>query len=281
MPSKQVLFAEPKETVTVTTTLKPLHTVVVLLKTLVTLPLILFRILHLRLVLTTDAKTQLPRRPRRSSMAPSGHQHWKSSSMGAVASARSVAKRWAHKIANKPASITKASGALWDLSKEPARQRAIEELTWQMHSLVPLTPAALEELEPVTRNELLGDRLFRLVGLIEDDRVGKVTGMLLELEDYELLEILSPRDPIVGANILCRWVAEAQGVLREAWLAEAPKAPPPSPARDGWTVVSRRRRRASRESNAEPQSDPAVPERSRPRVSLGELELKLMARALA
>ena len=48
---------------------------------------------------------------------------------------------------------------------------------------------------------------------MEPNRAGKVTGMLLELDDAELFELLLPADVAAGVSALVDVVAEARQVL--------------------------------------------------------------------
>ena len=61
-------------------------------------------------------------------------------------------------------------------------------------ALAPWSVAHLEGLAEESRDQMLGERLYRLITLVEPERAGKVTGMLLELSDAELFELLMPVD---------------------------------------------------------------------------------------
>lgn len=115
----------------------------------------------------------------------------------------------------------------------------------------PLSKAFLLRLDATARERELGERLYTCVRLIEPCRAGKVTGMLLELEDDELLEILGTRgDAHVRAATLRRWVHEANEVLAEAEGEEAGAAPLPTTtpsvpqpiltAIEDWQLVERK-----------------------------------------
>ena len=67
------------------------------------------------------------------------------------------------------------------------------------------TPAAAP-LEPQKR--LLGERLFPLIQNVEPHRAGKITGMLLEMDNSELLNLLESPDAL-NAKIM-----EALSVLQ-------------------------------------------------------------------
>ncbi|KAJ9146062.1 hypothetical protein P3X46_028377 [Hevea brasiliensis] len=70
--------------------------------------------------------------------------------------------------------------------------------------------SALASASPDTRNEMLGDHLYPLVKRLQPDHVAKVTGMLLEMDQTEVLHLIESPDA------LKKKVAEAMQVLREA-----------------------------------------------------------------
>mmetsp|Transcript_40584 Transcript_40584/g.134309 ORF Transcript_40584/g.134309 Transcript_40584/m.134309 type:complete len:123 (-) Transcript_40584:619-987(-) len=84
------------------------------------------------------------------------------------------------------------------------------ELTRQRES--PWSIAELEKLEEEERDSMLGERLYPLIAILEPDRAGKITGMLLELNDAELFDVLMPQDLGAGAAALRDHVAEARQV---------------------------------------------------------------------
>lgn len=54
----------------------------------------------------------------------------------------------------------------------------------------PLTAAALANAPPAVRKQMLGEKLFPMVARYEPQLAGKITGMLLEMDDGELLILL-------------------------------------------------------------------------------------------
>ncbi|CAF1124402.1 unnamed protein product [Rotaria sp. Silwood1] len=54
----------------------------------------------------------------------------------------------------------------------------------------PLTLAALANATPLEQKQMLGERLFPLIQQIQLELVGKITGMLLEIDNTELLHML-------------------------------------------------------------------------------------------
>jgi len=60
----------------------------------------------------------------------------------------------------------------------------------------PLTPAALANATPQEQKQMLGERLFPLIQNMHPDLAGKITGMLLEIDNTELLHMLESRESL-------------------------------------------------------------------------------------
>jgi len=222
------------------------------LKFLVALPLI--GILNLlgwnpQRILTLLGKQKCPppanKVVKRSSLRSSTKLHWRTSSVRAVALTKRMAKHWAATLHSMHENAPFSS--LDDTTGAP-QHALITEFQLQMYAFPPLYLTSIALLDATERDGILGERLFRLVSNIDSLHAGKITGMLLELDDTEVLEILTPSDPLFGANTLMAWVSEAISVLQDAWQGALPKAPPPSPhtpADSEWQVVRRRRDRTA------------------------------------
>jgi polyadenylate-binding protein len=78
----------------------------------------------------------------------------------------------------------------------------------------PLTAAALASASPEMQKNMIGERLYPLIHSSQPELAGKITGMLLEMDNSELLHLLESPDAL-GAKI-----AEALQVL-EAHNASA------------------------------------------------------------
>lgn len=72
----------------------------------------------------------------------------------------------------------------------------------------PLTAAALAALQPEQQKQMLGERIFMMVQTREPDLAGKITGMLLEMDNSELLHLLESPEGLSAK------VDEAMAVLR-------------------------------------------------------------------
>jgi hypothetical protein len=65
-----------------------------------------------------------------------------------------------------------------------------------------LTPAALANANPQEQKQMLGERLFPLIQQMQPDLAGKITGMLLEIDNTELLHMLESRESL-KAKVCC------------------------------------------------------------------------------
>jgi polyadenylate-binding protein len=59
-----------------------------------------------------------------------------------------------------------------------------------------LTPAGLANATPQEQKQMLGERLFPLIQAMQPEAAGKITGMLLEIDNTELLHMLESRDSL-------------------------------------------------------------------------------------
>jgi len=59
-----------------------------------------------------------------------------------------------------------------------------------------LTPSALAAAPDDMRKQMIGERLFPLIHHQEPELAGKITGMLLEMDNTELLHLLEAREAL-------------------------------------------------------------------------------------
>merc|ERR1739845_169910 len=72
----------------------------------------------------------------------------------------------------------------------------------------PLTATMLAAAPPQEQKQMLGERLFPLIARMHPDLAGKITGMLLEIDNADLLHMLEDH------NSLKSKVEEAVAVLQ-------------------------------------------------------------------
>lgn len=82
----------------------------------------------------------------------------------------------------------------------------------------PLTASMLAAAQPQEQKQMLGERLFPLIQSMYPDLAGKITGMLLEIDNSELLHMLESRESLKAK------VEEAVAVL-QAHQAKLPEGP--------------------------------------------------------
>lgn len=84
----------------------------------------------------------------------------------------------------------------------------------------PLTAAMLAAALPAEQKQMLGERLFPLIANMHQDLAGKITGMLLEIDNAELLHMLESHESLKAK------VDEAVVVLQAHQAKEAASAKP-------------------------------------------------------
>lgn len=60
----------------------------------------------------------------------------------------------------------------------------------------PLTASMLADATPAEQKQMLGERLFPLIHVMHPDLAGKITGMLLEIDNSELLHMLEHNESL-------------------------------------------------------------------------------------
>ena len=62
----------------------------------------------------------------------------------------------------------------------------------------PINASMLAAAPPQEQKQMLGERLFRLIQRMYPDLAGKITGMLLEIDNAELLHMLEDHNSLKG-----------------------------------------------------------------------------------
>merc|ERR1712194_62848 len=74
---------------------------------------------------------------------------------------------------------------------------------------IPLTWEMLQNAKPAEKKRMIGERLFRKILVVEPRLAGKITGMLLELDNTELLVLLTEHRALMNR------INEALTVLKD------------------------------------------------------------------
>ena len=87
--------------------------------------------------------------------------------------------------------------------------KILTPLFWQLFSgQEPLTASMLAAAPPNEQKQMLGERLFPLIQSMHQELAGKITGMLLEIDNSELVHMLEHQESLKSK------VEEAMAVLR-------------------------------------------------------------------
>ena len=76
-----------------------------------------------------------------------------------------------------------------------------------MQGQVPLTSTMLARAPANEQKQMLGERLYPLIQGMYPDQAGKITGMLLEIDNCELLHMLDSRDLLKAKVMMIRVIA--------------------------------------------------------------------------
>ncbi|XP_013773770.1 polyadenylate-binding protein 4-like [Limulus polyphemus] len=100
----------------------------------------------------------------------------------------------------------------------PVGQPAVQQVPQQavhIQGQEPLTSSMLTEANPQEQKQMLGERLFPLIHRTHPDLAGKITGMLLEIDNSDLLHMLEHHESLKAK------VEEAVAVLQAHQAKEA------------------------------------------------------------
>uniref|UniRef100_UPI00397F7082 hypothetical protein n=2 Tax=unclassified Salmonella TaxID=2614656 RepID=UPI00397F7082 len=106
-------------------------------------------------------------------------------------------------------------------SAMPEDSQEISQQAVLVPGQVPLTSIMLASAQPHEQKQMLGERLFSIIQQSHGEQAGKITGMLLEIDNAELLHMLESRESLNAK------VEEALSVLAVHQLKEQKKTPAP------------------------------------------------------
>ncbi|KAK5855027.1 hypothetical protein PBY51_005167 [Eleginops maclovinus] len=107
----------------------------------------------------------------------------------------------------------------------PAQQQvAMQQPAVHVQGQEPLTSSMLAAAPPQEQKQMLGERLFPMIQNMHLGLAGKITGMLLEIDNSELLHMLESPESLRSK------VDEAVAVLQAHQAKEAAQKPVPTPA---------------------------------------------------
>mmetsp|Transcript_53663 Transcript_53663/g.85776 ORF Transcript_53663/g.85776 Transcript_53663/m.85776 type:complete len:338 (-) Transcript_53663:1055-2068(-) len=113
--------------------------------------------------------------------------------------------------------ITGAIASQPHQSSVPTGQHSVSQLSAggagqasaPMLEVNPLTAEMLQDAKPAEKKRLIGERLFPKIQVVEPRLAGKITGMLLEMDNTELLVLLSEQRALMNK------INEALAVLKD------------------------------------------------------------------
>merc|ERR1712130_735067 len=116
--------------------------------------------------------------------------------------------------------VVNASGAVASQphqSSVPTGQQSVSQVSTgggaqtsaPMLEVNPLTSEMLQDAKPAEKKRLIGERLFPKIQVVEPRLAGKITGMLLEMDNTELLVLLSEQRALMNK------INEALAVLKD------------------------------------------------------------------
>lgn len=101
----------------------------------------------------------------------------------------------------------------------PQQVQAVAAQAVHIQGQEPLTASMLAAAPPQEQKQMLGERLFPLIQTMHPELAGKITGMLLEIDNSELLHMLESRESLKAK------VEEAVAVLQAHQAKEAAGIP--------------------------------------------------------
>jgi len=101
-----------------------------------------------------------------------------------------------------------AGGQVVPVAPQPVMQPQAPQAAVFIQGQEPLTASMLAAAPPNEQKQMLGERLFPLIQSMHPELAGKITGMLLEIDNSELVHMLEHQESLKGK------VEEAVAVLQ-------------------------------------------------------------------
>ena len=100
----------------------------------------------------------------------------------------------------------------------------------QMHQMqsapAPLTAQTLASAPPAKQKNMIGERLYPLIQAQQPQRAGKITGMLLEMDNGELLNLLESPDALKSKVQEAVWVLDQHATRASSGSDSSGSVPP-------------------------------------------------------
>jgi len=106
------------------------------------------------------------------------------------------------------AGVRNVAGSAVPVTPQPVMQTQVPQAAVFIQGQEPLTASMLAAAPPNEQKQMLGERLFPLIQSMHQELAGKITGMLLEIDNSELVHMLEHQESLKGK------VEEAVAVLQ-------------------------------------------------------------------
>jgi len=106
------------------------------------------------------------------------------------------------------AGVRNVAGSAVPVAPQPVMQTQVPQAAVFIQGQEPLTASMLAAAPPNEQKQMLGERLFPLIQSMHQELAGKITGMLLEIDNSELVHMLEHQESLKGK------VEEAVAVLQ-------------------------------------------------------------------
>merc|ERR1719437_400647 len=92
----------------------------------------------------------------------------------------------------------------------PQQQQAPQQAPAQSQPGGPLTAASLAAAPPAVQKQMIGEKIYPAIARFQPELAGKITGMMLEMDNSELLMLLESESQLKGKVDEAMRVLESQ-----------------------------------------------------------------------